>query len=300
MKRWSKTKCLNMLAAMAFAVLAVSQAAKAVVIVQPDPSDRQWVAVGGGNCHGSERPNGTPTCPGGGTASGFIDPMTEFASAHFQNFGATLKGGGSTSANALRIFVESNSGFSFASAAIVDTYTIVGPDTGATSITARITADATAASRVTTIGETFGNATFSLAIGTGLFTSGRSVVNQIASDEFSTGLLQSTAAVPIQLVAEDTFTVTPGVAFNLAYAFTVHGTAGIVANGLNTATIEFDLPDGYSISSTLGFSAGTTSSSDVPEPPALALLASALLLLGSIAFFRRRQAGADTSAARAA
>lgn len=289
MKSGSGTKLRGALLALAIGSLAISQTAQAVVVVVPDPSDRQWVAVGGSYCHGSESPNGTPTCPDGGTATGFIDPMTEFASSHYQNFGITLKGGGSSSANALRIYIESNSGFSFASAAIEDTYTIIGPGSGDVSITARITADATAAARNTPINEVFGSANFSLAIGTGgLSTSGRGILNQIASDAASTGTLRSTAEVPIELVAEDTFTVTPGVAFNLGYSFSVIGSAGIIANGLNTATIGFDLPDGYSITSTLGFSSGTASSSSVPEPPALALLVSAVLLLGAIAHIRRR------------
>lgn len=282
MAYWLRSSLRRVLAACAFCGIFLPQAASAVVVVQPEPGDRQWVAVGGTNCHGSESPNGTPTCPGGGTASGSIDPATEFASAFKQGFGVTLKGGGSTNANALRIYVESNTGFSFVSAAIEDTYTVTGPSSGDVSITARITADAMAASRVTTIGEVFGSAQLFLAIGTALSSSGRDVLNHIADDQVSTGQLQSTAAVAYELVAEETMTITPGDAFNLAYSFAANGTAGIIVDGLSTATIEFDLPDGYAITSTLGFSAGTTSNStEMSEPSALALLAPVLLLVVS-------------------
>ena len=277
MAKRRKTRFWTALLAYSLGSIILSPAAAAVVIVQPEPTDRQWIAVGGSNCHGSDNPNGTPTCPGGGTASGSIDPTTEFASAFKQALGVTLKGGGSTSANALRIYVESNSGFSFASAAIVDTYTVFGP-AGDVPITVSLAADATAAARNTTINEVFGSATFSLAIGTALSQSGRDVHNHLADDQFTTGLIRSTAEVPIELTAQETLTITPGVAFNLAYGFSVTGTAGIIANGLNTATIDFALPDGYAISSVLGFSSGSTSgSSDVPEPSALAVLAPAIL-----------------------
>lgn len=89
-----------------------------------------------------------------------------------------------------------------------------------------------------------------------------------------------------------TFDATVGVPFQLAYSVAIirgnprPGPAGSVLTDLtNTATVRFDLPEGFSLTSQSGFGA-PTENAEVPEPGSMALLGSGIAGMGW--FVRRR------------
>jgi len=81
------------------------------------------------------------------------------------------------------------------------------------------------------------------------------------------------------MLATDTLTVTAGTPFDLAFLFAVQSSGGVIANGMNTALIDFTLPAGYTLTSELGW----TSPAVVPEPAAVWLFGSGLLGLVGVA-----------------
>lgn len=242
----------------------------------PDPTDRQWLSVGSGYCY-ANAPNGTPTCPGGGTATGSIDPATEFTDPYWKQYGVYIGGGGSTSANTLRVFVRANSGFSRTTAVIRDTYVLLGP-AGTVDIGAAFTADGSVDILDTGVpGVGFaGQAYATIAIGTGMSTGGTSVVGYLAGDVYETGFVNSPAHFEFDLATSVTKTVTVGTAFDLAFVFQVHGSIAYQADGLSTGLIDFTLPDGYTLTSTLGWTSPTATTT-VPAPASVAILAVGLV-----------------------
>lgn len=214
--------------------------------------------------------NGSPTAPTGVSTTGFLDPTTQHAHPHWQGFGVSVEGGGSTSANELRFFLESNAGFTFASAVIADTYTISGP-AGVIPITVSLSSSATYEALPLTSGTVYGAANFGLGIGTAMAESGRSLVNVLDFKSFYTGNLFTTAEFNANLSASAVRNVTVGEPFDLAYEFSVTGSGGIRADGMNTGIIEISLPEGYTITSALGYG--------VPEPTSLSLAGIGLMCL---------------------
>lgn len=267
------------------AVVWTGLAQAGVAAVNPLPTDRQWIRIGSNHCFFPST-NGAPTCPAGGTASGFIDPATQHAHPTFQASGVSVLGGGSTEANALRIFIEASRGFSFAGAVIADTYTLAGP-AGTVSLSATLTAEATVTAIPASTGDIFSSVNIGIAIGQGINPGGSGVAVQLASDSLFTNLV-TTTPLEIDLAVEHAFDVTVGTPFNLAHHFATTNAGGIRVDGLSTATIGFTLPDGYSLTSVLGFQSEQTGggATGVSAPAGLGLLAFAT---GALAALRRRR-----------
>ncbi len=236
----------------------------------------QQVSIGSTYCSDPAAGFGAPTCPTGVSTTGFLDSTTQHAHPTWQPT-ISVKGGGSTSATKLRFFVEANAGFSYASAVIADTYTITGAP-GNIPITVSLTASATAEAVQRPPGDYFGSANFGLNIGTAVAASGRNVVNLLGSDTAASGNLFAPGLVNINMAAMAMLNVTVGVPFDLAYDFSVTGSSGIRADGLNTGTINISVPAGYTITSALGYG--------VPEPATFALALAATLFV----FGRRKRA----------
>jgi hypothetical protein len=165
-----------------------------------------------------------------------------------------------------------------------DVFTLAGPGGGPVQITARFRADG--AANLPNQGGALGpggNATVEL------FTPGGP-----AGDSFSRGLGQ----VPyVGAVSSDTngtpylealvsFDVTPGTPFALSYRLTAQSRNLSSIDMMNTATLAFTLPAGYSITSIGGYGTQTTPTptptpdpSPVPEPSTWTLMALGTLLM---------------------
>lgn len=266
----------------AIAYLAVSGLASA----GPLSTDHQWLSVGA-NYGFNPAQNGTPTVAE--TGSGFIDPTSEFTDPYWQNFGVFQGGGGSTSANTLRVYSEGNSSFTRATAVVEDTYTLSGP-AGSVSIEVQFSADGFI--------DIIQNPPFSYEVGVGSAKieigssmvhsgtqSGLDINGFIVGDNFGTGIVNNQNGDKVlhydfDLLATHTMTVATGTPFGLAFLFETHGVSGVRANGLNTGLIDFTLPEGYTLTSELGWT------SPVPEPTTHVLIG---LGLAGFSFARRRK-----------
>lgn len=245
----------------------------------PLDTDRQWLSVGGTYCY-RNTPNGTPTCPNVGTASGFLDHTVERADVYWQGFNVSLKGGGSTSASTLKALVAGNSGFARSTAIIEDTYLLTGPAGELVSIEAVIVADGSADIVTRSTGQLNGGAFATVRIGDAMQTDGTDLVSSFAQDTYFPGYVNPDLGLNPDLVHDDfdlrathALEVLPGTTFDLAFMLEVQATNGAIVDALNTATIDFVLPDGYSLTSVLGFGAA---SATVSEPAAIVVFATGL------------------------
>jgi len=107
------------------ALLFIPGLSHAGTMTMPAPGDRMYVSVAGTNCI-YPVVIGAGTCPGAGSASGVL-PIQEFTHPFWETFDVDLIGGGSTSANSLQIYLETNTGFGRTTAVIEDTYVLNGP-----------------------------------------------------------------------------------------------------------------------------------------------------------------------------
>ena len=196
---------------------------------------------------------------------------------------ATLHiGGGTVTANEIAFQAVGNNAFHRLEAGLEDNYLLTGA-AGSVSITARLRVQATAVRLPTHNGafggEPFGNLSISGTIGESLFP-GSGVQNVLASgsDSIPTAKGPLTKAIDFTVVA--TRTVSANTPFTFAFDVTSISTNGMSVNALNTVTIDFDIPTGYTLSSDLGWS-------PVPEP-GVGLLA-ALGGLGLGLYGRRRR-----------
>ena len=91
--------------------------------------------------------------------------------------------------------------------------------------------------------------------------------------------LLSTARPGTLLHAVDTHTMPLATQFTLSYSLRATVSQGTTFDLMSTAHLSFVLPDGVTISSLGGYSAGgATTPAPVPEPATLALLSSGLLV----------------------
>lgn len=277
---------LGALALATFAAGTVSPAfATHEIPFAPDADDRMWLSVGGTSCHSEAAPgvNGTPTCPGGGSASGVLDPSLERAHSVWLQNGATLKGGGSTSANSLAVFLQSNNMFGRSTAVIEDTYVLSGP-AGDIDLGVVFSAEGVFQILQHPIGRILGQGSAQIGVGGGMGTNGASVLPILASASFETPLVNggSPAPFPFELGVAFDLPVTVGSPFDLAFLLNVSSTHAVQANALNTALIDFVIPEGYALTSALGwtspFQVGVPT--PVPVPAAVWLFLPSLAALG--------------------
>ncbi len=166
-----------------------------------------------------------------------------------------------------------------------DTFTVAGPLVGeVVSITARLAVEATV--QIDTglangpdVFAAFGfgpqawDSTLGGCVGSGV----------VAQDNTNFGnvINQSGSVIPVDLEAVHTFVVTTGTPFELVYWTRANASANFsgstTVDFTNTATLSFDLPTGYAITSDLGYS--------VPEPGTGLLIA---LVFSGLACARRR------------
>ncbi len=195
-----------------------------------------------------------------------------------------------------------NSSFAQVGGAVADVYTVSGGTPGETlSFDAHFHVSGTMVTvpYPNPLGDYAGSSRYSVSAGLGLngtnTTSGNPVID-LPFGRFSqqvfvihgpaspTSLRLEFAEVTLDDEFVIPLTVTVGDPFPLAFGLQVdHGTA-IESNLLNTATVSFALPSGYSIDSVAGFG-----SAAVPLPPAALLFAPALLVLGAVRRQGRRR-----------
>ena len=247
-------------------------AAVALAFVSADAAGAPIQAVTFGAS--SAFPSGTNGAPTVVTSlTGELLPDTNWAHPT-QPLSTRLFAGGFANANALGVYADVNVGFSYTSAIIRDDYVISGPD-GPVEITLNLTGEATfTAQEQLNSGIISGTGNFNIYIGTGVSSDGRNVSGIQAQDNLLLLSIQDTNPRSVELETSYTTTVQANENFTFSYGFVVNGSGGYLAEGLNTAAIGIDLPEGYTITSSLGYV--------VPEPSSLALagigLVSGLLL----------------------
>ena len=246
-------------------IASLSSIANAEIL--PPPDFDSWIYHAANYCSSPAQTAGLAPC--GGSATGSLAVIDRAHPDH--DAGTNNIGGGVVSPNKMAAYYESNRSFQRVSTAIQDIYTVSGPP-GEIDLLVRLNAEAEA-SRVVPFGSTqpLGRVTLRAQIGTSLRSTGQLGGGfAFASDELPSGVGPLSDLLVAQAMAERTVTV--GEAFSLAFVMILEGTSGARADARNTALIEFDVPDGYSLTSELGWT-------PVPVPPALALLATATLPL---------------------
>lgn len=174
--------------------------------------------------------------------------------------------GGSVTPNALRGFASGTGTLNILSLAIRDTYTLSGP-AGEVVITPKLTAEGHAMRIPPRPGAVpTGEAVMSASIGTDLSANGTSLIGAFAGgqDKIPAGLGALSDDLFVEVFAARTVTV--NVPFKLAFHVELKNVGASEIDALGTATIGFDIPAGYVLTSELGWT-------PVPLPPAFALLA---------------------------
>ena len=109
-------------------------------------------------------------------------------------------------------------------------------------------------------------------IGDAMQADGTDLVSSFAQDTYFPGYVNPDLGLNPDLLHDDfdlrathALEVLPGTTFDLAFLLEVQTTNGAIVDALNTATIDFVLPDGYSLTSVLGFGAASATGS-VAQP----------------------------------
>ncbi len=277
----------------AFALVALSGPAFAAIV--PTDGAQGFVAIQGTICDPNTA-NTQRTCLGTENGAGF--GLTEISDDYWGN--RYVGGAGSFSANALKVYLDTNAGTSRASTVMQDTYTLSGTG-GPVSITAQIKADVIFDIGKNAFGTTYrdyetGAGRALIGFGTAMDADGTFVVgNDVASQAIAyTGNVNNSSGTAqlhyeYNLLSERTITVTPGEAFNLAYYFVLNGNNAFTANGLNTALIDFILPGGSTLTSANGWTSPSAISA-IPLPPSAILFGTALLGLAGLRRRKRKAA----------
>lgn len=184
--------------------------------------------------------------------------------------------GGSITPNTLRGFASSTGTLNILSLAIRDTYTLSGP-AGEVTITPKLTVEGHGMRIQDRPGAVpIGEAVMTASIGTDFFADGTSIIGAFAGgqDKIPAGVGALSGDLFVEAAAARTVTV--NVPFMLAFHVELRNVSASEIDALSTATIGFDIPAGYTLTSELGWT-------PVPLPPPFALLA-----LGCGALFRLR------------
>ena len=276
--------------------VALSGVASAAV-VGPTASDHQWISVTSRTCE-SPLTYAEIVCAatGGGSLA-----VTEVSGSEAQGYNIHDFGGGSISGNALRVYSQSSSYVVRTTAIIEETYTLLGPD-GSTGDNIALDLNFAADGFYQFIDDRFGRrgsghgyatikiGNFMSADGLNIFVHGSSAALATDSDDYRVTSDEKTKPLfkEFDLLASTTMNVTTGMDFNLAFMFQVVSTGSVIVDGLNTGLINFDVPDGYTLTA-LGGTTLPETASTVPVPAALPLFGTALIGLG-FAGYRRRKA----------
>lgn len=257
----------------------------------PLATDNQWLSLGGAYCGAfPTSSSGFPTCVG--TASGSLATDTQYSHQSWaDNLGISQVGGGSISANALRIYTKSNASASRASAVMQDTYTLSGAE-GDVDIKVLYEADGYFNILDDYLGRPAGRGTANIKIGTSMLRDelfgGTDVGGPTVGEGYTTGFIFENKKIDFQLKIEKIITVTAGTAFDLAFFFALTNSNAVEGNGLNTALIDFELPDSYTLTSEGGWTS-PSALTPVPLPAALPLFATGLVGLGFAGYRRRKE-----------
>jgi hypothetical protein len=269
-----------------FVFMAVASPASA----GPTTSDHQWINVGGSYCVNPST-GGASTCSE--TGSGYIDPASEFTHPQWQSYGIFQGGGGSTSANTLGVFSKGNYGTTRTVAMVEDTYLLSGP-AGTVSIGVNFSASGSFDITRTYIHPyENGRGNAYLDIGTSLSRTGSTAGTYIsgsiygANDDYTTGYIVNSGGnqnlhYAFDMLATHTMNVSAGSSFSLAFSYIVTGTGGVIGNGLGGGLIDFVLPEGYTLTSDLGWTSPSASSVPTSEPTALVIFGLGLAGLGAM------------------
>ena len=230
-------------------------------IIPPAEFDT-WVTHAGSLCH---NPQANTPCDG---AEGSL-PVEDRTHPTWTAAGRFTSGGGTASANQLAAFVAGNSAFFRLNASVQDTYTLSGPP-GDVDITVHLSAEAHARRLFNPpVGQPAGGMFLIVKVGQAIRSDGETIVNVMSQDVDQ--MPSGTGPLEVDLAAEISMplTVTANTPFALAHNLELSGSSAAEADALNTAIIDFTVPDGYTLTSELGWT-------PIPEPSMLALCLSGL------------------------
>ena len=164
-------------------------------------------------------------------------------------------------------------GFSGVNVSSRDVFTLAGP-AGTVDITIHFSGEASASRGANYFsGAIFGGGFLGVRVAEGIGGDGRTLLSNLgtAQEFLPTGAGPLSANLSADLSIP--FTVTANTPFPLAFQLLISGTSAATVNALGTATIGFDVPDGYTLTSEQGWT-------PVPEPSTGLLMALGLGGLG--------------------
>jgi hypothetical protein len=202
--------------------------------------------------------------------TGLLDfDMTNMAGTRFVDAWGEIANG------TIRLRLHNRSGLTSLRGSVKDQYVLAGPTGGTVTLTAYLEVDGFTSylgtgTRTRVLGEI--GADFQEDGFGGTFPT----FNEIGS---STGSVNTDVEFTHDFAVPYTFNATVGVPFQLAYSVVIGNGGPTLAPGsvltdlTNTATVRFELPEGFSLTSQNRFGAPTAdSNSEVPEPGSMTLL----------------------------